>query len=76
VEHPIIYWFVTAIVIVVTVVITVFNAKHWIGKRRFLCADCKFNTPEDCLKPERPKALECTAYRPESAIELPGSAGF
>jgi hypothetical protein len=34
---------------------------------RFLCDDCQFNDPELCLKPERPKALECMAYQPRES---------
>jgi hypothetical protein len=65
-EQQYIYWLVTAIVIMVAFVLTTFNAKHWIGDGRYLCTNCKFNTAEDCLKRERPTALDCTAYRPEN----------
>lgn len=72
-EHPFIYWAVTGIVVVIAFAIAAFNSKHWIGQGRYLCHDCKFNTPQDCLKPERPTALDCTAYSPKrpNGEELP-----
>lgn len=60
---PTIYWSITAGVAAIAVVLTIFNAKHWIGEKKYLCDDCKYNNPEACIKPERPTALDCTAYR-------------
>jgi hypothetical protein len=65
-EQPIIYWSITTVVLVIAFALTTFNAKHWLGSKKYLCEDCKYNTPEACLKPERPTALDCTAYRPET----------
>ncbi|HEY9867735.1 MAG TPA: hypothetical protein V6D08_00890 [Candidatus Obscuribacterales bacterium] len=42
--------------------LTIDAALHWQGER-YLCDDCRFNDPELCLKPERPTAVSCTAYR-------------
>lgn len=64
-DQSIIYWAVTGGVAAIALALTLFNANRWVGERRFLCEDCKFNTAEDCLKPERPTALDCTAYRPK-----------
>ncbi len=33
------------------------------GNEEFLCGDCRFNDPEQCLKVERPRAILCTSYR-------------
>ncbi|MBS1955942.1 MAG: hypothetical protein JST89_17285 [Cyanobacteria bacterium SZAS-4] len=61
--EPTVYWSITAAVAAIAVALTIFNAKNWVGKKKFLCEDCKYNNPADCLKPERPTALDCTAYR-------------
>lgn len=37
------------------------------GKGEFLCQDCRFNDPEQCLKVERPRAILCTSYRDKNA---------
>ncbi|MBI2811338.1 MAG: hypothetical protein HYX67_10980 [Candidatus Melainabacteria bacterium] len=63
--NPTIYWSITIAVAVTALALTVFNARHWIGEKKFLCEDCKYNNPNDCAKPERPTALDCTAYRPK-----------
>jgi len=63
-ETSFLYWAISGAVAAAALAITAFNAKHWIGAQKFLCEDCKFNSAEDCLKPERPTALDCTAYRP------------
>lgn len=62
-ETSIFYWVITGAVAGSALFLTAYNAKHWIGEKKFLCEDCKFNNDEDCLKPERPTALDCTAYR-------------
>ncbi|CAN5496522.1 hypothetical protein BH10CYA1_BH10CYA1_24690 [soil metagenome] len=63
---PTIYWSITIAVATTALALTVFNAKQWIGGKKFLCEDCKYNNPEDCVKLERPTALDCTAYRAKS----------
>jgi hypothetical protein len=45
------------------VLLTLKASGQWQGDR-YLCDDCRFNDPESCLKPERPRAMSCTAYRP------------
>jgi len=51
---------------VLMIVWTVYVTKISQGKEEFLCGDCRFNDPELCLKPERPRALLCTSYRDKS----------
>ncbi len=58
-------WYVLIVVGILAVFLTVFAARRWQGDR-YLCDTCRFNDPEKCLKPERPQAIICTAYR-ESA---------
>lgn len=65
-ESSLLYWTITGAVAAVALALTVYNANHWIGDKRYLCEDCKFNNDQDCLKPERPTALDCTAYRAQS----------
>jgi hypothetical protein len=36
--------------------------KNW-QSDRFLCDQCVFNNETDCHKPERPKAVDCMAYK-------------
>jgi hypothetical protein len=55
--------FILAAVAAGAAAMTVEAAWHWQGER-YLCDDCRFNDPELCLKPERPTANSCTAYRP------------
>jgi len=62
-DSTIVYWSITAAVTAIALALTAYNANHWVGEKKFLCEDCKYNNPEDCLKPERPTALDCTAYR-------------
>jgi hypothetical protein len=48
---------------VVVAALTIYSAVIRKGSGSYLCDDCRFNNPEDCLKPERPKAVICTSYR-------------
>jgi len=48
---------------ITAILLTLKAAALWQGDR-YLCDDCRFNDPESCLKPERPTAISCTAYRP------------
>jgi hypothetical protein len=41
--------------------LTINAARHWRGDR-YLCDTCKYNSPEKCLKKERPTALVCYAF--------------
>lgn len=52
-----------AIVTLSAITLTLYTAWKRTGEGSYLCEDCKFNTAEDCLKVERPKALICTSYR-------------
>jgi len=42
--------------------LTIAEAWRWKGDR-YLCDDCRYNSPEKCLKLERGRALSCLAYR-------------
>jgi hypothetical protein len=44
--------------------LTIVQILRYRGDQEYLCGDCRFNSPELCLKSERPKALDCTGYRP------------
>jgi hypothetical protein len=57
------YWAITTAVILALSWLTMHGARHWKGKGTYLCDDCRFNNPQDCLKVERPQAVICTAYR-------------
>ncbi|HEY9772570.1 MAG TPA: hypothetical protein V6C81_02045 [Planktothrix sp.] len=48
---------------VATAAFTIYVAATSKGSGIYLCQDCKFNNPVDCLKPERPHATICTSYR-------------
>lgn len=43
--------------------LTIYTALKRKSSGAYLCDDCKFNDPEQCLKSERPHALICTSYR-------------
>jgi hypothetical protein len=61
-------WTVFVITLLITVLITIINLRYPRGKEKFLCGDCKFNNPDECLKKERPHAIICTSYRERSGI--------
>jgi hypothetical protein len=42
---------------------TIYTAATRRSGGKYLCDDCRFNSPENCQKPERPRALVCTSYR-------------
>ena len=48
---------------ITAILLTLKATAVWQGDR-YLCDDCRYNDPELCLKPERPTAISCTAYRP------------
>lgn len=53
------------VVAIAAAAMTVDAAWHWQGDK-YLCDDCRFNHAQLCLKPERPKAISCAAYRPRT----------
>jgi predicted nucleic acid binding AN1-type Zn finger protein len=57
------YWAVQLLALAGGIGITIFAIEHQRGKEEYLCGDCRFNDPKDCLKKERPKAIDCTSYR-------------
>jgi hypothetical protein len=59
-----VYWVVTSVAGLAALVLTVYNVRNWIGKGTYLCEDCRFNSKENCERQDRPKAVDCTSYRP------------
>jgi len=57
------YWLPVGLVTVSAASLTLYSAWKRKGKGRFLCDDCRFNSDTDCVKVERPRALNCTSYR-------------
>jgi len=64
VEGELGYWLPVGLVAAAASALTLYSAWNRKGKGRYLCDDCRFNNPADCLKSERPKAVSCTSYRP------------
>lgn len=64
--HDIIYWLVTVGAGIGAAALAIYNGCNWIGQERFLCDDCRFNSDRSCVKPERPTAIRCISYRPDS----------
>ncbi|GEM_PF-821413 len=65
-EGELSYWLPIGLVAAAASALTLYSAWHRKGRGRFLCDDCRFNSPTDCLKVERPMAVSCTSYRPIS----------
>ena len=61
-------FYILVFVALATSILTVYSVANAKGKGKFLCQDCKFNNPTDCLKQERPMAFECTSYRKKKEI--------
>lgn len=57
------HWVFTAAIALGACALSFGALKHYRGKGHYLCNDCKFNDPKDCLKEERPYAMQCTSYR-------------
>ncbi|MBX9949246.1 MAG: hypothetical protein K2Y39_08785 [Candidatus Obscuribacterales bacterium] len=57
------YWLPVGLVAAAASALTLYSAWNRKGRGRYLCDDCRFNNPADCLKVERPKAVTCTSYR-------------
>jgi hypothetical protein len=49
--------------------LSVYATRNWAGDK-YLCDTCRFNTATLCLKQERPKALQCAAYRAGTPREI------
>ena len=58
--------YILVFIAVFTSTLTIYSVLQAKGSGKFLCQDCKFNNPNDCLKKERPTAFECTSYREKS----------
>lgn len=52
------------LIVLSAVALSLVYINHSRGSKAFLCEDCRFNTAELCLKSERPRAIDCTSYRP------------
>lgn len=52
------------LIVAAAITLSLIYLNHSRGSRAFLCEDCRFNTAELCLKSERPRAIDCTSYRP------------
>lgn len=66
-----VYWTVIVLVGLFATGLTIATAIKRKGKGYYLCQDCKFNSPQDCLKVERPHALVCTSYRAGALATAP-----
>lgn len=66
-ETSFLYWSLTAAVILFFSWLTMRNVRSRKGQGVYLCDDCQFNNPSDCLKGSRPQAVVCTSYRPVKA---------
>lgn len=62
-DFPAIYMLAVGAAAAFASAVTVYAVARRKGAGRFLCDDCRFNSTEACLKPERPYATRCTAYR-------------
>lgn len=65
-----IYWACQFLVLAAIVGISIVAVFKRQGTEPFLCGDCRFNDQASCHKKERPRALDCTAYR---SSQEPGS---
>ena len=54
---------------VVACALSVYATRKWQGDK-YLCDTCRFNTATLCLKSERPKALQCAAFRTGTPLEI------
>lgn len=68
------YWVIIGAVGVFASALTIATAFKRKGKGYYLCDDCRFNSPQDCLKTERPYALQCTSYRADVSGQAPALA--
>ncbi|PZM84509.1 MAG: hypothetical protein DKT66_07705 [Candidatus Melainabacteria bacterium] len=62
-EGDLSFWLPTVLVVAAASALTLYSAWNRKGKGRYLCDDCRFNNPDDCLKIERPRAVSCLSYR-------------
>lgn len=62
-EGELSFWLPAGLVAAAASALTLYSAWNRKGKGRYLCDDCRFNNPTDCLKIERPKAVSCLSYR-------------
>lgn len=61
-------FYLLALMALATSALTIYSVVKAKGAHTYLCQDCKFNNPKDCLKQERPQALECTSYRKKNVV--------
>ena len=68
-EHSPFFWIFNVIVVAIVSALTLYSARTRKGAGGFLCEDCKFNDPVSCLKSDRPEAMVCTSYRPNTLVK-------
>jgi hypothetical protein len=62
-EQSPLFWIFNILVVMTASALTIYCARNRKGSGGYLCEDCRFNRPADCLKSVRPFALVCTSYR-------------
>lgn len=62
-EQSPLFWIFNIVIVVAASALTIYSARARKGAGGYLCEDCRFNSPEKCLKSIRPFALVCTSYR-------------
>ena len=70
-----VFWAGEAVALLGVVLLTAYPIVRRRGAQKFLCDDCRFNSPELCEKKVRPTAVDCTAYRAIAGIGNDGYAG-
>jgi hypothetical protein len=70
-----VFWVGESLAVLGAVLLTAYPIVKRRGAEKFLCADCRFNSPELCQKNVRPLAVDCTAYRSNTGTGSDGYAG-
>jgi hypothetical protein len=72
-EQSPLFWIFNIAVVTLASALTIYSARNRKGAGGYLCEDCRFNSPTDCLKSVRPFALVCTSYRYDDGTPQPTS---
>jgi len=70
-----VFWVGETLAVLGAVLLTAYPIVRRRGAEKFLCDDCRFNSPELCQKKVRPQAVDCTAYRARAGAGSDGYAG-
>jgi hypothetical protein len=70
-----VFWIGESVVLLGAVLLTAYPLVKRRGSEKYLCDDCRFNSPDRCFKAVRPFAVDCTAYRATSGPQSNGYAG-